>query len=238
MRIAITRPIADAKSFADALQKIGVEPVLEPLISIENIEGSSLDLTPYQALLVTSANGARALKNWTTERSIKVFAVGDASAQAAIEIGFQNVESAGGNVDMLAHLVINKLSDEDGPLLHVAGTRVAGDLSGVLLQAGFEIRREVLYRARFLDSFSTQFTQALDAGEIDGVTLFSPRTALAFVDLAEKSNVTSLKSVTAYCLSQAVAENALGISWKNIIVAKTPDQVSLIKELCLREFSR
>jgi uroporphyrinogen-III synthase len=232
MQVAITRPIADAKSFSEALQRIGVKTVLEPLMSIENIEGPSLDLSRYQALLITSANGARALKGWTTERNIRVFAVGDASAQAAIELGFQNVESAGGNVEMLAHLAINQLSGEGGPLLHVAGTRVAGDLSRVLLQAGFDIRREVLYRARFIDSFSTRFAQALDAGEIDGVALFSPRTASVFVELAEKSNVTNLKTVTAYCLSQAVAENVVGISWEKIIVSNTPDQVSLLKEFC------
>jgi uroporphyrinogen-III synthase len=102
----------------------------------------------------------------------------------------------------------------------------------VLLQAGFDIRREVLYRARFIDSFSTRFAQALDAGEIDGVALFSPRTASVFVELAEKSNVTNLKTVTAYCLSQAVAENVVGISWEKIIVSNTPDQVSLLKEFC------
>ena len=230
MRVAITRPKADAEPFAEALRKIGVEPILEPLISIENIEGPSLDLTLYQAVLITSANGARALKNRTAERNIRVFAVGDASAQASIEAGFQNVESAGGNVETLAQLVINRLSDEDGPLLHGAGTRVAGDLSGELSQAGFDVRREVLYRARFIDSFSTQFVRALELGSIDGVALFSPRTASAFVELAEKSNVTNLNGVTAYCLSQAVVEKASGLSWGNIIVAKTPDQASLLTE--------
>jgi uroporphyrinogen-III synthase len=122
------------------------------------------------------------------------------------------------------------LSDEDGPLLHGAGTRVAGDLSGELSQAGFDVRREVLYRARFIDSFSTQFVRALELGSIDGVALFSPRTASAFVELAEKSNVTNLNGVTAYCLSQAVVEKASGLSWGNIIVAKTPDQASLLTE--------
>jgi uroporphyrinogen-III synthase len=230
MRVAITRPIADAELFAKALHKTGVEPVLEPLMSIDNIEGPSLDLSRYQALLITSANGARALKGRTSERNIRVFAVGDASTQAAIEAGFQNVESAGGDVETLAQLIINRLSGGDGPLLHVAGTRVAGDLSGVLSRTGFDVRREVLYRASFISSFSSQFVQELEVGNIDGVTLFSPRTASAFVELAKKSNVTNLNSVTAYCLSQAVAEKALDISWKNIIVAETPDQASLLTE--------
>ena len=147
MRIAVTRPAEDAEPLAAALRDLGVEPVLEPLMVIENIGGVSLDLASYQALLITSANGVRALTACTAERNIRVFAVGDASAQAARKAGFQNVESAAGNVETLARLVADHLTSADGPLLHVAGTRIAGDLAGQLSQEGFEVRREEIGRA-------------------------------------------------------------------------------------------
>ena len=231
MRVAITRPKADAEPFAEALRKIGVEPVLEPLMFIKNIEGSEVNLAPYQALLVTSANGVRALEARTSEREIKVFAVGDASAQAALAAKFKNVESSRGNIETLAQLVIERTISLDGPLLHVAGTRVAGDLSGLLEAAGFKVRREVLYGATFIESLSSNLTHALEREEIDGVAFFSPRTATAFVELAKKANLNNLKSVTAFCLSKAVADNTLGISWHNISVAKSPDQASLLVDV-------
>jgi uroporphyrinogen-III synthase len=228
MRIAVTRPAEDAAPFAAALRNLGVEPVLEPLMVIENIGGVILNLASYQALLITSANGVRAMIACTTERNIRVFAVGDASAQAARKAGFQNVESAAGNVETLAQLVADHLTPAGGPLLHVAGTRVAGDLAGQLGQEGFEVRREVLYRAQFAEHLSSEFVQELEAGNIDGVALFSPRTATAFADLAQKAEITTLDSVTAFCLSQAVADKAAGLPWQDLIVADSPDQDSLL----------
>jgi uroporphyrinogen-III synthase len=228
MRIAVTRPAEDAQPLAAALRDMGVEPVLEPLMFIENVSGVILNLGSYQALLITSANGVRALAACTTEQNIKVFAVGDASAQAAEKAGFQNVESAAGNVETLARLVVDHLTPADGPLLHVAGTRVAGDLAGQLSQEGFEVKREVLYRARFAEQLSPEFVRKIEAGDIDGVALFSPRTATAFIELAQKAGIITLDKVTAFCLSQAVADQAVGLSWRDFIVADSPDQGSLL----------
>ena len=41
-----------------------------------------------------------------------------------------------------------RLRPEGGRLLHVAGSDVAGDLAGLLRDAGFAIERVVLYEAR------------------------------------------------------------------------------------------
>jgi len=132
MQIVVTRPSEDAEPLAAALRDMGVEPVLEPLMFIENIDGAALDLTSYQALLITSANGVRALATRSATRDTRILAVGDASAQAARQAGFQNVESSEGNVKTLARLASDRLLGSDGPLLHAAGTRVAGDLAGLL----------------------------------------------------------------------------------------------------------
>jgi uroporphyrinogen-III synthase len=231
MRIAVTRPAEDAEPFAAALRDLGVEPVLEPLMVIENIGGVVLNLASYQALLITSANGVRAMTASTTERNIRVFAVGDASAQAAQKAGFQNVESAAGNVETLAQLVADHLSPAGGPLLHVAGTRVAGDLAGQLGREGFEIRREVLYRAQFAEHLTPEFVQELAAGNIDGVAFFSPRTATAFVDLAQKAEISTLDRVIAFCLSQAVADKAERLPWQDLSVADSPDQESMLDSI-------
>ena len=42
----------------------------------------------------------------------------------------------GHDVDDLARLVMDRLPPRDGPLLHVAGTKVAGDLAGLLAAGG------------------------------------------------------------------------------------------------------
>ena len=64
------------------------------------------------------------------------------------------MKRAGGNVEELSRLVIERSRPEGGRLLHVAGSDVAGDLAGLLREAGFAIERIVLYEARPAAAFS------------------------------------------------------------------------------------
>ena len=113
--------------------------------------------------------------------------------------------------------------------MHIAGTRVAGDLAGSLGQAGFRYRREVLYQAREASRLSDATLAALAAGTLAGALFFSPRTAQSFVALANVAGVTAhLARMTAFCLSPAVARQARAAAWKRIVVAERPEQDSLL----------
>src|SRR5690606_18555276 len=114
---------------------------------------------------------------------LPVYAVGDATAQAARAAGFDTVESAGGDVVALAALVAERLSPGGGSLLHVAGSQTAGDLAGRLSALGFTVHREALYEARQAQALSAETAAALRQGTIDAAAFFSPRTASAFVTL-------------------------------------------------------
>lgn len=230
MRLLITRPLEDAKPLADLLNERGIETVLDPLLSIIDADTPDPDLTGIQALLVTSANGARAFARRDETRHIPVCAVGDASAQAARDLGFSAVTSAGGDVETLADLVKNTLDPGKGALLHIAGTRVAGDLSGLLEAAGYSVRRQVLYQATSAKALSPETLEGLDAGSLDGVLLYSPRTATQFTRLVlEAGREDRCRAVIAYCLSQAVADNARDLSWRGVAVAGEPNQQALLE---------
>jgi len=117
-------------------------------------------------------------------------------------------------------------------MLHIAGTRIAGDLAGRLEKAGFHYRRCVLYEARTADGLSDKALALLKAGAIDGVLLYSPRTAATFSLLVEKAGLyDALLTMTAFCLSSAVAGKIGEIAWKDIIVADAPDEVSLVEKV-------
>ncbi len=229
MRVLITRPRDDAGRLAEALRPMGIEPLLEPLFRIDHPGGPKLDLDGVQALLVTSANGVRAFAARDDRRDLTVYAVGDASARAAAEVGFADVESASGDVEDLARLVRRRLDPAQGAVFHAAGTRVAGDLAGMVEEAGFTYRRAVLYEARAADGFSAATVQALKAGTVDGALFFSPRTATCFVDLVRKSGLAgACERIIAFCLSPAVAGKANALTWREICVAAQPDQAALL----------
>lgn len=236
MRLLITRPRADAQPLAEQLLGLGHQVVMEPLLDIRFLAMDDADMARIldgaQGLLVTSANGLRAFAQASSRRDIAVYAVGRASAAAAHEAGFSDVDSADGDVVTLANRAVEKLHAGDGALVHVAGSRLAGDLAGLLEKDGFDVRRAVLYEAIKVGELSPSVQADLADGKIDGVLLFSPRTAESFVGLVEQAGLSGhCGDVTAYCLSEAVAEKARAIGWARLAVAAHPDQRSLIETI-------
>jgi uroporphyrinogen-III synthase len=231
-RALVTRPRAEAAALAEALDRRGIEALIEPLLDIYYRDAPPPDLARVQAVLCTSANGVRALARLSSERGIALFAVGEATAARAREAGFAHVESAGGSVDDLARMVRERLRPDGGRLLHVAGSDVAGDLAGALCDAGFAIERAVLYEARPVASLSAAATAALRNGLVDFALFFSPRTAAVFARLAEQAAVSeALRSITAVSIS-AAADRSLGdIAFRQRLVAEKPDQSGLLSAL-------
>lgn len=232
MRILVTRPREDSDRFARQLEAKGHDVLVEPLFTIEPEPEAALELDGVQALLFTSANGARAFAARSERRDLRVFAVGEATADAARDLGFADVESAGGDVDDLARLVRARARPEDGPLLHGAGSVVAGDLAGALQQSGFEVRRAVLYRAEPVAALSGTAIAALREGAVDVAAFFSPRTARTFIGLARAAGVEgACARVALLGLSPAVVEAASEIAWAAQETAETPNEAALLAAL-------
>ena len=228
-RLLVTRPSEDAPRVVEALRRMGIRALVAPLIFIEPVAGAAPDFAGVQAVLATSANGARALAKVERRRDILLFAVGDATAATAREAGFEFVESAVGDVESLVQLVRGRLDPAAGALLHVAGTHVAGDLAARLDGAGFRYRRAVLYQARAAEKFSAETVRALAGGTIDGALFFSPRTAATFVNLSQQARLDGATTeLTAFCLSPVVAERVRVLSWSRVLVAPSPDLESLM----------
>jgi uroporphyrinogen-III synthase len=230
MRVLITRPREDAEAVSKLLRAQGVDSLVAPLMTIRVLPSAALDLAGVQALMVTSANGVRAFARLSTARGLPVFAIGDATARAARDAGFDRVESAGGAVEDLARLVRARLEPARGALLHAAGADVAGDLAGALADAGFTIRRVALYRAAKARRLPVAAARALAQGALDAVLFFSPRSAATFVSLASKAGIEpALARLDALCLSEAVADVARQVAWRAVAVAAQPDQPALLQ---------
>ncbi len=185
-----------------------------------------------QALLFTSANGARAFRPASARRELPVLAVGDASAAAARLADFRSVTSAGGDVADLAALAAARLAPQHGPLVHVAGSVTAGDLAGALEAQGFAVRRAVIYEARPARALAPEIAAALAGGAVELALFFSPRTAATFARLATDAGVApSCHAVTALALSPAVADALAALAWRQVLTAHAPTQSALLAAL-------
>ncbi|MCY3671143.1 MAG: uroporphyrinogen-III synthase, partial [Alphaproteobacteria bacterium] len=146
--------------------------------------------------------------------------------------GFRRVESAAGDGEALARLAAARCERSAGPLLHASGEAVAGDLAGDLAEAGFRVRREVLYRARAAEAFSPALMEELGAGGLCIALFFSPRSAAVFAKLARRSGVEeSCRSVHACVLSEAVGRALEGVAWREVRVAGRPDHEAMMAEV-------
>lgn len=230
MRLAVTRPLEDALSLKAALEAHGHDVILCPLMEIQ-VRDTTPDLAGVQALIATSANGVRALARATARRDLPLFAVGPATGEAARQAGFALVEIAGGDSAALAAMVRARLVPGAGRLLHAAGSVTAGDLKGELEAAGFSVERHVLYEARACGTLPAALGDVLRAGTLDGILLFSPRTArLLAGSVSEAGLSAALGPVTAYCLSPAVAQAAGALPFARIVVAEAPNEGALIAQ--------
>jgi len=82
MRVIVTRPQAQAEPLLNALRAQGFEPIACPVIATEPIDDGPIDVTGYEWVIVTSANGAAELGARRTGVLPRVAAVGELTAAA------------------------------------------------------------------------------------------------------------------------------------------------------------
>jgi len=87
VRVIVTRPEGQADELALRLRALGHEVVLCPLVRVEPISDEPIDVTPYDWVVVTSANGARELARRLDGRPRRLAAIGPATAAALEEHG-------------------------------------------------------------------------------------------------------------------------------------------------------
>lgn len=240
LRVLITRPKQDALPLAETLKAQGHQVLVNSMMTIQYRRAAKQELNrllgmKVQAMLITSANGVRALSKLTHRRDIPIITIGDASKHIARNYGFQNIMCATDDepgitrtdVVNLTRYVKNKCSTARGVLVHIAGSVTAGDLEHILTNAGFVIKRIVLYNAQPMHRLEEEVVLALKEHRLDVAMFYSPRTARIFLELLHKADaLDSLPEITAVCLSENVKKMLLEQSgdrvWKAIHVAETP----------------
>jgi uroporphyrinogen-III synthase len=229
MRILVTRPRDDAADTAAKLSARGHQAVLAPLLDIKFRAGAEIALGDIQAVLITSANGIRALATRSKRRDVKVLAVGMQSADTARELGFTDVEGAGGDAQALAGLAIAFLAPKGGALLHASGAETRGHLADILAVRGFTVRSEVLYDAVDATALPSEAQTALVKGTINAALFFSPRTARIFADIVAREKLKdACHALDAVCISEATALELRALSFREVRIAAEPNQDALL----------
>ncbi len=239
MAILVTRPHPDDEATAAELRARGFEVLLAPMLRFEPTAFHEDADAHYGAVVVTSANALRGIEpQLKGSRLLKLplFAVGEHTATAARNIGFEQVISARGDAASLRELVTAgvkaKALKKTSPLLYLAGAELARDLAGELGERGFTVVTQTTYRMVPLSSLPREVCDAFAANRVEAVLHYSRRSARAFLESIRAAGVEiSALSVPQCCISAGVALVVRDAGATQVMVAASPDENALLAAL-------
>ena len=205
--VLVLRPEPGASATVERARACGLEAVARPLFEVEPIAWDVPDAATFDALLLTSANAVRLGGEGLHQlRGLPIYAVGEATAQAAREAGFDIKGTGDAGVERLLGSL-----EPDLKLLH---------LSGEDRKDPDDFRQKVtaiaVYRAKE--------APPPDFGTLDEtvVLIHSPRAGRRFAALIEQRSAIAIAAIS------PAAGEAVGEGWASVETADAPNDDALL----------
>ena len=206
-RVVVLRPQPGADATVAKARALGLEAVAIPLFEIDPVEWEAPDAGSFDGLLLTSANAVRFGGEGLAElRGLKVYAVGEATAEAARAAGFDVTATGDAGADRLLGSI-----EQDLRLLHLCGADRRETSA-----ARQEITAVVVYSARAAANPDLRGVQGSVA------LIHSPRAGRRFAELVDDRGNISIAAIS------ATAAEAVGNGWKEVAVAEQPSDDALL----------
>ena len=217
-RVWITRTLPRAQATAERVARLGLTPVVAPLLEARFAPDAAIDLAGIDALAFTSQHAGQGFARLRRERRLPVFTVGRATADAARAAGFAAVTSADSDVRALAQ-VIAAAAPRPQRVLNPTAREPAADLAALLGRHGVAVVPVVVYATH-----RRPLREALD--QVDAVLVHSARAAQALA--AALAGDPGAGRLDAYAISEAAAAPLRGLGLRSIAVAAQPNEASLL----------
>jgi len=210
-RLFVLRPEPGAAATVDRARELSLEAVAMPLFNVEPLPWTAPEAASFDGLLITSANALRhGGEQLHSLRGLKVHAVGEATAEAAREAGFDIASSGKAGVERLLGSI-----EADTRLLHLCGQ------DRTEIEARQQTCAVPVYKAVAL-------RPPPDLRSLEGATaaIHSPRAGARLAELAEEAGLDRGK-VRLAAISQAAGE-ACGPGWERCEAADKPEDDALL----------
>jgi uroporphyrinogen-III synthase len=212
--LLLLRPEPGAATTLARATAAGLQAIAAPIFTIVPVAWEAPDAAQHDALMLTSANAVRrAGDTLAAYRALPVYAVGEATAHAAIEAGFDDIRAGSGDVTAL---VVTMAKDGVARPLHLAGRE-----HRLLDDAPFPITRRIVYAAEPDAALSAAALAALARDAV--VLLHSPRAANVFARLLGEAGIDPA-TVSVAAISPAAAQGR----WREIAIAEAPHDGALL----------
>ncbi|XBQ17547.1 MAG: uroporphyrinogen-III synthase [Oceanicaulis sp.] len=221
--VLVTRARPGAGRTIAALEKAGYAALDAATAEVKFLDASP-DLSSAAALALTSPNGAAAASALKLGGHLPVYAVGDATAEAARKAGFASVASADGDGAALARLIA--ANPPGGPVAHLHGVRTGFDLVAALEGAGVAAFGAAVYDTVQTPAYGDEIISALPEAL---VLIHSPAGAERFAEkIAGRIDPGALRAAA---ISDAAASPLRAAGTRRIAVAREPNEPALFDAL-------
>jgi len=205
-RVLVLRPEPGASATVEKARSRDLDAFAVPLFEIEPVHWDVPEQAGFDGILFTSANAIRHAGQQLGElRGLAAYAVGEATADAARDAGFDIRSTGNDGVDRLLQSI-----EPDLRLLHLCGEDRKAPST-----APQTIVPVTVYRAK---ERAADLSQA--AGSV--VLVHSPRAGRRLADLMENRS-----DIRVAAISAAAAE-AVGGGWQRVEAAKDPSDDALL----------
>jgi uroporphyrinogen-III synthase len=206
-RVLVLRPEPGAGATVERARQRGLDAFAVPLFEIEPVEWSAPGAASFDGLLITSANALRASGDRLQGlRGLKVYAVGDATALAARDAGFDVAATGDAGVERLLSSI-----EADLRLLHLGG----------------EERKEIRDARQEISSITVYRSRPIENPDLSGIggavaLIHSPRGARRLAEL-----VSDRGSIAIVAIGPDAAK-AAGHGWQSVETAERPTDDALL----------
>jgi uroporphyrinogen-III synthase len=204
-RVLVLRPEPGASATVERARRLGLDAVAAPLFEIEPVAWDAPELAGFDGLLITSANAVRqAGAGLQALRGLEAYAVGEATAEAAREAGFDVAATGDAGVERLLASI-----EPDLRLLHLAGAD---------RKECADARQELVP----LVTYRSVPTDKPNLPRADVALIHSPRAGTRLAELTQERSVLTLVAVS------EAAGAAAGSGWRAVHIAEAPTDDALL----------
>jgi len=206
-RLLVLRPEVSANATVARARAAGLEAIAIPLFEIEPVEWQAPDAGSFDGLLLTSTNAVRSAgEQIDLLRGLRVYAVGDATAEAARGAGFDIAASGDSGIDRLLDSI-----EADLRMLHLCGAERREPRD-----ARQAITPLTVYRSREID----QPDLSPAPGQL--ALIHSPRAGMRFAELGKDRTTIAVAAISTAALE------AVGEGWEMAEAADAPNDDALL----------
>ena len=236
--ILITRPTNEARKLKSLFDTYGYKSHINSLSSTKKIN-EKINFTKGYVILVTSLRATNIITKSKFLNKEKTFiVVGSSSRDKLKKSGFENILYCAESSKDLVNFFKNKFKRVHKEkklkgIEYFTGSIITQSLiRNLKVHINLPIKKKVVYKTKFVKSFSPSTIKLLKSGKIKICLLFSQQNAKQFLNLIQKEKLSIfIKDIKFLTLSRNISSVVIKEGYKKVSNANSPNLNSLLNKL-------